>query len=131
MKCKTWLCLLVVDCLEGLPSTGIVAFFPKIVENFFAIDSSTASLLTGTQVAEANKCLYHIQSTSGCAIVPAAFLGNILGGFFIRKYHLQVSGMMVFALIFDGMAYFSILAFLAQCPRPLMAGVTVPYGFTE
>lgn len=47
MTCKTWLCLLVVDCLEGLPSTGIVAFFPKILENFFSLSSSTASLFTG------------------------------------------------------------------------------------
>lgn len=100
-----------MDCLEAILSTGVVNFFPKIVENFFSISASTAGLVTGI------------------AIVPSAVIGTVTGGYVINKFQLGVPGMCAMAFVADLFCLFCGSSFLLYCPTRNVVGVTVPYGY--
>ncbi len=64
---------------------------------------------------------------AGAAVVPAAVIGNVLGGSVIRWLRLHCSGMLLMALVADGCCLFFGLGFLLYCPVRKTAGITTHY----
>ncbi|XP_077990231.1 solute carrier organic anion transporter family member 4C1-like [Glandiceps talaboti] len=111
MLCRnpTYLCLTASSCTEGLLIGGFTSFMPKFVENQFGVTAALAAALVGI------------------AVVPGAAGGTLLGGWFIKKFNLNVQGMIKFSIIVALVGLFFCPQFLLYCPEVPIAGVYVPY----
>ncbi|XP_066601024.1 solute carrier organic anion transporter family member 4A1 [Prorops nasuta] len=95
---------------EGLLIAGFAAFLPKLIENQFSVSASSAALLMGL------------------VTVPAGGGGTFLGGYLIKRWNLQCSGILKFCLFATGACIIFTLCFALSCPNLQFAGLTVPYA---
>ncbi|XP_029156847.1 solute carrier organic anion transporter family member 4A1 isoform X2 [Nylanderia fulva] len=94
---------------EGLLIAGFAAFLPKLIENQFSVNASSAALLMGL------------------VTVPAGGGGTFLGGYLIKRFNLSCSGILKFCLLATAACIAFTLCFALNCPNINFAGLTVPY----
>ncbi|XP_035732856.1 solute carrier organic anion transporter family member 4A1-like isoform X3 [Vespa mandarinia] len=94
---------------EGLLIAGFAAFLPKLIENQFSVNASSAALLMGL------------------VTVPAGGGGTFLGGYLIKRLNLSCSGILKFCLFSTAACIVFTLCFALSCPNMNFAGLTVPY----
>ncbi|XP_047357253.1 solute carrier organic anion transporter family member 4A1 isoform X8 [Vespa velutina] len=94
---------------EGLLIAGFAAFLPKLIENQFSVNASSAALLMGL------------------VTVPAGGGGTFLGGYLIKRLNLSCSGILKFCLFSTAACIVFTLCFALSCPNLNFAGLTVPY----
>ncbi|XP_070159925.1 solute carrier organic anion transporter family member 4A1 isoform X3 [Polyergus mexicanus] len=94
---------------EGLLIAGFAAFLPKLIENQFSVNASSAALLMGL------------------VTVPAGGGGTFLGGYLIKRFNLPCSGILKFCLLATAACIAFTLCFALNCPNIDFAGLTVPY----
>ncbi|XP_025268118.1 solute carrier organic anion transporter family member 4A1 isoform X1 [Camponotus floridanus] len=94
---------------EGLLIAGFAAFLPKLMENQFSVNASSAALLMGL------------------VTVPAGGGGTFLGGYLIKRFNLSCSGILKFCLSTTAACIIFTLCFALNCPNIDFAGLTVPY----
>lgn len=94
---------------EGLLIAGFAAFLPKLIENQFSVNASSAALLMGL------------------VTVPAGGGGTFLGGYLIKRFNLSCSGILKFCLLATAACIVFTFCFALNCPNIDFAGLTVPY----
>ncbi|KAJ0036423.1 hypothetical protein NQD34_005100, partial [Periophthalmus magnuspinnatus] len=106
----TFMCL----CLAGAPAAGIIAilgaFMLKFFESQFGINSSDGAVLLGIIAI----------------LTPGS--GTFLGSYFLKRFKLQIRGMIWFCLACTLIGILLFLIFLMHCPNVPLAGVTMPYA---
>ncbi|XP_063820143.1 solute carrier organic anion transporter family member 4C1-like [Pseudophryne corroboree] len=102
------------SCADAFITTGFATFLPKIIENQFSLTSSFAAIL------------------GGGILIPAAAIGQIVGGVIISKFKIECKNTIRFSIImsFISVALTSVFIF-AKCGNEPFAGVSVSYNGTE
>lgn len=95
---------------EGLLIAGFAAFLPKLIENQFSVNASSAALLMGL------------------VTVPAGGGGTFLGGYLVKRLSLHCAGIIKFCVIATLIGVTFTTCFFLSCPNLAFAGVTQPYG---
>ncbi|XP_021915688.1 solute carrier organic anion transporter family member 4A1 isoform X3 [Zootermopsis nevadensis] len=98
---------------EGLLIAGFAAFLPKLIENQFSVNASSAALLMGL------------------VTVPAGGGGTFLGGYLVKRLSLHCAGIIRFCVIATLIGVTFTACFFLSCPNLTFAGVTDPYGNTS
>lgn len=94
---------------EGLVIAGFAAFLPKVVENQFGLTPIAAAVLVGT------------------ITIPAGGGGTFLGGYLVKRWQLNYTGIIKLCLIVTVLAVLMTCALLLRCPDVNFAGITAPY----
>ncbi|KAK7884706.1 hypothetical protein WMY93_027829 [Mugilogobius chulae] len=109
----TFICL----CLAIAPSAALIAalsgFMIKYIEYQFRFTSTISAVIFGA------------------IAVPASGGGTFIGSYIVKRFKLQVRGLIKFCLGCTLFGVFSKLVFLIHCPTVSMAGVTVPYTSSQ
>ncbi|KAK7884705.1 hypothetical protein WMY93_027828 [Mugilogobius chulae] len=109
----TFICL----CLAVAPSAALIsalsAFMIKYIESQFRLSSAKAAMLFGI------------------IMVPTLGGGTFIGSYIVKRFKLQVRGMIRFCLGCTLFSVFLNMMFLIHCPTVSMAGVTVPYTSSQ
>lgn len=109
LKNPTFVFLNLAGASEGMVIAGFAAFLPKLIENQYSISPVWSALLMGL------------------ITVPGGGGGTFLGGYLVKRFKLNCSGIIrmcfvttIFAAVFTG-------CFLLTCPNLNFAGVTTTY----
>uniref|UniRef100_A0AC35TZ74 Solute carrier organic anion transporter family member n=1 Tax=Rhabditophanes sp. KR3021 TaxID=114890 RepID=A0AC35TZ74_9BILA len=108
LRNPTFIVCIVLGIFESIVINGFAAFMPKILSSILSTTPTKASYLSSV-------------------IIFAAAAGVMLGGTLIRKYNLQVGGMLKMILVCHVIALLLITSFLIQCPARQFVGITVGY----
>ncbi|XP_051157758.1 solute carrier organic anion transporter family member 4A1 isoform X2 [Leptopilina boulardi] len=95
---------------EGFLIAGFASFLPKLIENQFSVNVSTAALLMGF------------------VTVPAGGGGTFLGGYLIKRWNLSCLEILKFCIICTAVCLIFTFAFVLSCPNLDFAGLTIPYS---
>lgn len=109
LKNPTFVFLNLAGASEGMIIAGFAAFLPKQIENQFSISPVWSALLMGL------------------ITVPAGGGGTFVGGYFVKKFNLNCSGIIKMCLIVTVVATAFTSCFLLSCPNLQFAGVTSAY----
>ncbi|XP_065357343.1 solute carrier organic anion transporter family member 4A1 [Calliphora vicina] len=109
LKNPTFVFLNLAGASEGMIIAGFAAFLPKQIENQFSISPVWSALLMGL------------------ITVPAGGGGTFLGGYLVKKFNLNCSGIIKMCLMVTTIATAFTSCFLLSCPNLQFAGVTTPY----
>ena len=109
LKNPTFVFLNLAGASEGMIIAGFAAFLPKQIENQFSISPVWSALLMGL------------------ITVPAGGGGTFLGGYFVKKFNLNCSGIIKMCLVVTLIATAFTSCFLLSCPNLQFAGVTTTY----
>ncbi|XP_066292266.1 solute carrier organic anion transporter family member 4A1-like isoform X1 [Branchiostoma lanceolatum] len=93
---------------KGL-AAGIATFIAKYIESQFRTSAGEAALLMGV------------------VSIPGATIGTLLGGYLVKKFALQVRGIVKMCSVLTLMTMVSLLLFLINCEDVSMAGVNTAY----
>ncbi|XP_033124918.1 solute carrier organic anion transporter family member 5A1-like isoform X2 [Anneissia japonica] len=105
----TYICICMVACLEISIVTGFLYFIPKFLISQFGVNNTEASYLTG-------------------ALIPAAAICTALGGYFIKRFNLNLESTARFTFCATTCAFLLFaLLFVFHCDTLKIAGVSVPY----
>ncbi|XP_068103577.1 solute carrier organic anion transporter family member 4C1-like isoform X2 [Hyperolius riggenbachi] len=101
------------SCADAMIATGFATFLPKFIENMFSLTSSFSAIL------------------GGGALIPAAALGQIIGGIIVSKFKFGCKSIIRFSLIvtFVSLALTTVFIF-ARCGNDPFAGVSENYNGT-
>ncbi|XP_028642877.1 solute carrier organic anion transporter family member 6A1-like [Grammomys surdaster] len=104
------MCYSMCKATESLASIGASEFLPKYLENQFLLTPSRATLLTGI------------------ILVPAAAIGNFLGGFIVSKLKLSCKSQMKFIMVTSVISLLLLtLNVFVKCERVKFAGINEDY----
>ncbi|KAM7352109.1 organic anion transporting polypeptide 26F isoform 1-T1 [Cochliomyia hominivorax] len=109
LKNPTFVFLNLAGASEGMIIAGFAAFLPKQIENQFSISPVWSALLMGL------------------ITVPAGGGGTFLGGYLVKKFNLNCSGIIRMCLMVTIIATAFTSCFLLSCPNLQFAGVTTAY----
>ncbi|KAG8598281.1 hypothetical protein GDO81_002544 [Engystomops pustulosus] len=114
VKNPVLMALTFASCADALITTGFATFLPKFIENQFSLTSSFAAIL------------------GGGVLIPAAAIGQIIGGIIVSKCKFDCKTIMKFSIIlsFISLALATVFVF-AKCGNDPFAGVSVGYNGTE
>ncbi|XP_071437309.1 solute carrier organic anion transporter family member 4C1 isoform X2 [Pithys albifrons albifrons] len=105
--------LIIASSSEALIATGFATFLPKFIENQFGKTSSFSATL------------------GGLVLVPAAALGQVISGFLVSKYKMDLKSIIKFMIITCSVALLLNTVFLfAECENEPFAGVSETYNGT-
>ncbi|XP_072038998.1 solute carrier organic anion transporter family member 4A1-like [Amphiura filiformis] len=90
----------------------ISVFGPKYLESMFNLSAGNAALV------------------AGLIVTPAGVIGNLLGGYLVKRLNLTVSGMLKFIICSLSISLLMMVTFLLACDNVDFAGVTVKYENT-
>ncbi|XP_056393508.1 solute carrier organic anion transporter family member 4C1-like [Hyla sarda] len=98
---------------DALITTGFATFLPKFIENQFSLTSSFSAIL------------------GGGILIPAAALGQVIGGVIVSKFKLGCKNIMRLSIVlsFISVAFATVFIF-AKCGNDPFAGVSVNYNGT-
>ncbi|XP_075710955.1 solute carrier organic anion transporter family member 4C1 [Rhinoderma darwinii] len=101
------------SCADALITTGFATFLPKFIENQFSLSSSFSAIL------------------GGGVLIPAAAIGQIIGGIIVSKFKFGCKTIMRYSIIlsFISVALTTVFIF-AKCGNDPFAGVSVAYNGT-
>ncbi|XP_066489877.1 solute carrier organic anion transporter family member 1C1-like [Tiliqua scincoides] len=106
-----FLVYLLLNILQYNSLVGIVTYESKFMEQQFDIPISRAIFLIGV------------------IVLPITIVATFLGGFIVKKFKLQITGMAKFTCITFLSAYvFNLLYFVSNCEVLQVAGLTVNYS---
>uniref|UniRef100_A0A8C5M0G3 Solute carrier organic anion transporter family member n=1 Tax=Leptobrachium leishanense TaxID=445787 RepID=A0A8C5M0G3_9ANUR len=113
LKNPVLLSLTFASCADALITTGFAAFLPKFIENQFSLTASFSAIL------------------GGGALIPAAAIGQIIGGLIISKFKIGCKNSILFSIImsFISVALMTVFIF-AKCNNDPFAGVSTLYNGT-
>ncbi|KAM5192159.1 solute carrier organic anion transporter family member 4C1 [Mantella aurantiaca] len=113
VKNTVLMALTFASCADAFITTGFAAFLPKFIENQFSLTSSFAAIL------------------GGGVLIPAAAIGQIIGGIIVSKFKFDCKNMIRFSIVltFVSLALATVFIF-AKCDNEPFAGVTVNYNGT-
>ncbi|XP_073534044.1 solute carrier organic anion transporter family member 4C1 isoform X2 [Phyllobates terribilis] len=101
------------SCSDALITTGFAAFLPKFIENQFSLTSSFSAIL------------------GGGVLIPAAAIGQIIGGLIVSKFKFECKMIIRFCIILSIISVALTTVFIfAKCGNDPFAGVSVPYNGT-
>jgi organic anion transporter 5A len=107
---KIFMAVTFTSCSEFSIVVAFLTFMPKYIQDQFSVDPSVAAIMCGG------------------ILLPAAGIGIMTGGFFIRKYDLNMFGCAKMALISSSISFILFIpAVLFTCGNAPIAGVNVPY----
>lgn len=109
LKNPTLFFLNLAGASEGLIIAGFAAFLPKLIENQFSVTAIRSALIMGI------------------ITVPAGGGGTFLGGYLVKKFNLNCSGILKMCLISTVIGAFFTVCFFITCPNLTFAGVTSTY----
>lgn len=109
LKNPTLFFLNLAGASEGLIIAGFAAFLPKLIENQFSVTAIRSALIMGI------------------ITVPAGGGGTFLGGYLVKKFNLNCSGIIKMCLISTIIGGFFTACFFVTCPNLTFAGVTSSY----
>ncbi|XP_053555703.1 solute carrier organic anion transporter family member 4C1-like [Bombina bombina] len=113
LKNPVLMSLTFASCTDALITTGFSTFLPKVIENQFSLTSSFAAIL------------------GGGVLIPAAAIGQIIGGLIISKFKIECKNIIKFSIIFSAISLALCSVFLfAKCGNDPFAGVSVLYNET-
>ncbi|XP_011292793.2 solute carrier organic anion transporter family member 4A1 [Musca domestica] len=112
LRNPTFVFLNLAGASEGMIIAGFAAFLPKQIENQFSISPVWSALLMGL------------------ITVPAGGGGTFLGGYLVKKFNLNCSGIIKLCLGVTVIATVFTSCFLLSCPNLKFAGVTTGYQDT-
>ncbi|KAE8635702.1 hypothetical protein XENTR_v10002710 [Xenopus tropicalis] len=101
------------SCFDAFITTAFAAFLPKFIENQFSLTSSFSAIL------------------GGGVLIPAAAIGQVLGGVIVSKCKFDCKNIIKFSIIITviSLALASVFIF-ARCGNDPFAGVSVQYNGT-
>ncbi|KAM4710104.1 solute carrier organic anion transporter family member 4C1 [Discoglossus pictus] len=113
LKNPVFMTLTFSSCTDALITTGFATFLPKVIENQFSLTSSFSAIL------------------GGGVLIPAAAIGQIIGGIIISKFKVECKNIIRFSIILSvvSLALCSVFIF-AKCGNDPFAGVSVQYNGT-
>ncbi|KAM4050891.1 solute carrier organic anion transporter family member 4C1 [Anomaloglossus baeobatrachus] len=101
------------SCSDALITTGFAAFLPKFIENQFSLTSSFSAIL------------------GGGVLIPAAAIGQIIGGLIVSKFKFDCKTIIRFCIILSAISVALTSVFIfAKCGNDPFAGVSVTYNGT-
>ncbi|XP_044131909.1 solute carrier organic anion transporter family member 4C1 [Bufo gargarizans] len=102
------------SCADALITTGFATFLPKFIENQFSLTSSFSAIL------------------GGGVLIPAAAIGQIIGGIIVSKFKFNCKNIIRFSIIlsFISLALATVFIF-AKCGNDPFAGVSVAYNGSD
>ncbi|CAM6001385.1 unnamed protein product, partial [Sphagnum balticum] len=109
IKNPTFMFLNLAGASEGMLISALATFSPKIIEQQFSLQTSTAALIVGL------------------ISLPGAGGGTFLGGYIVKNK--KCAPIIKFCIICTIIALFLTLAFVISCPNLKFAGVTSPYPY--
>lgn len=62
-------------------------------------------------------------------IIPGGIIGNIVGGFLIRRWKLRCSAMIMMSFIMQLVSLIFMFSFLLVCPEPKFVGINTASSF--
>lgn len=113
MKNPTLFFLNLAGASEGLVIAGFAAFLPKVIENQFSLTAVWSALVMGV------------------ITVPAGGGGTFLGGYLVKRWNLNCTGIIKLCFVVSMVAVVFTGSFLLSCPNLNFAGVTVPYAHQQ
>ncbi|XP_053330553.1 solute carrier organic anion transporter family member 4C1 [Spea bombifrons] len=113
LKNPVLLSLTFASCSDALITTGFATFLPKFIENQFSLTSSFSAIL------------------GGGVLIPAAAIGQVIGGIIISKFKIECKNIIRFSIImsFVSVALMTVFIF-AKCGNDPFAGVSILYNGT-
>ncbi|XP_056375829.1 solute carrier organic anion transporter family member 4C1-like [Hyla sarda] len=113
LKNPVFMTLTFASCADALITTGFAAFLPKVIENQFSLTSSFSAIL------------------GGAILIPAAALGQIIGGIIMSKFKFGCKKMIQFSIASSFISLVLATVFIfAKCGNDPFAGVSVAYNGT-
>ncbi|KAM8962211.1 solute carrier organic anion transporter family member 4C1 [Pelodytes ibericus] len=113
LKNPVLLTLTFASCADALITTGFAAFLPKFLENQFSLTSSFSAIL------------------GGGVLIPAAAIGQVIGGLIISKLKIECKNIIRFCIIVTFVSVALMLVFVfAKCGNDPFAGVSILYNGT-
>ena len=64
---------------------------------------------------------------TGLIAVPAACLGEIIGGLIVKRYNMNLKQVLKLSIVFSFLSLALAPIYLAKCPNANLAGVTTGY----
>ncbi|XP_077318460.1 solute carrier organic anion transporter family member 4C1 [Lithobates pipiens] len=114
VKNPVLMALTFASCSDAFITTGFAAFLPKFIENQFSLTSSFAAIL------------------GGGALIPAAAIGQVIGGIIVSKFKFDCKNIIRFSIILSFVSLALVTVFIfAKCSNEPFAGVTVNYNGTD
>ncbi|KAG8456343.1 hypothetical protein GDO86_002213 [Hymenochirus boettgeri] len=105
--------LTLASCSDGFITTGFATFLPKFIENQFSLTSSFSAVL------------------GGGVLIPAAAVGQVLGGVIVSRFKLECKNIIKFSLISSIISVALTTVFIfARCGNDPFAGVSALYNGT-
>uniref|UniRef100_A0A1I8GAU4 Solute carrier organic anion transporter family member n=1 Tax=Macrostomum lignano TaxID=282301 RepID=A0A1I8GAU4_9PLAT len=109
----TFVCLTLAGTAASITITGLATFGPKLMQQFFRMAASTATL------------------TIGLVSVPCGALGLFTGAMVIRFVAMPVQRLIWMNVGASTIALALVSSFVVRCSPQLLAGVTAPYPETQ
>ena len=105
----TFMMSLGMQTSEAFLLNGFINFVPKLMKEVYLLTPSKAAFVCGL------------------IVIPGVFLGNVFGGWLMRRLSLKVRGALVLAMITQLVALSLYFGFLFTCPQPQFAGIHTAY----
>ncbi|NXG21101.1 SO4C1 protein, partial [Grallaria varia] len=113
LKNPVLMSLITSSSSEALVATGFATFLPKFIENQFGKTTSFSATL------------------GGLVLVPAAALGQLISGFLVSKYKMDLKSIIKFMISTSAVALLLNTVFLfTECRNEPFAGVSETYNRT-
>ncbi|XP_030049280.1 solute carrier organic anion transporter family member 4C1 [Microcaecilia unicolor] len=113
LRNPVFMSLTVASCSDALITTGFATFLPKFIENQFSQTSSFSATL------------------GGGVLIPAAAIGQVVGGLLVSKLKLNCRNLIKFSIIMSVVSLGLSSVFLfAKCGNDPFAGVSTLYNGT-
>ncbi|XP_078692987.1 solute carrier organic anion transporter family member 4A1-like [Branchiostoma floridae x Branchiostoma belcheri] len=109
MRNPTFVFLSLALVTEKGIAAGVATFIAKYIESQFRTSAGEAAMLMGV------------------VSIPGATIGTLLGGYLVKRFELQVRGIMKMCTLLTLMTMASLLLFLINCEDVSMAGVNTGY----
>ncbi|NXC35949.1 SO4C1 protein, partial [Campylorhamphus procurvoides] len=113
LRNPVFMSLIMASSSEALVATGFATFLPKFIENQFGKSSSFSATL------------------GGLVLVPAAAIGQVISGFLVSKYKMDLKSIIKFMISTCSVALLLNTVFLfVECKNEPFAGVSETYNGT-
>eukprot|EP00058_Branchiostoma_floridae_P020586 XP_002606076.1 hypothetical protein BRAFLDRAFT_125100 [Branchiostoma floridae] len=109
MQNPTFVFLSMATVTEKGIAAGIATFIAKYIESQFRTSAGEAAMLMGL------------------VSIPGATIGTLLGGYLVKRFELQVRGIVKMCTVLTLMTKVSLLMFLITCDDVSMVGVNTAY----
>lgn len=113
LKNPVFMCLTISSCSDAFTTAGFAAFLPKFIENQFSRSASFSATI------------------GGGVLIPAAAIGQVIGGIIISKTKMNCRNVMKYSVICAALSLALCSVFLfTKCGNHPYAGVSVKYNGT-